>query len=130
MIEFSTDILSASAEHDIAKNGLKRRKLLQPVTVTIWGRGLCMIHETFVSDALSVPKWLRWLWKDNWTPAYANAAVLHDFLLKFSDRPKWEIDWMFYAALRSEGVGWFTSKLFYLAARSRRNRVVVKPTVP
>lgn len=99
----------------------RRRRVREDIEVRLNGSYLCTIQAGFVSDGMSFPIW-QWTWDDPWHERYVGAALLHDWLLKYSDLPKWQIDWLFEGALRDAGVSALETWIFTNAVRTRRRR--------
>lgn len=95
------------------------RVLRNQVTVSLNGFWLCAIPAGFKTDGLSRPWYVAWRWR-RWDKKYLNAAVLHDYLLTDPVIPKWQADWLFMGALRSQGVSALEAGIFWLAVRTRR----------
>jgi hypothetical protein len=115
MITFSEVVLRPLKEKD---RGLNRFQVVHDVEVRLNGSFLCVIEAGFVSDGASIPKLLRARYA-SWGK-YAGSALLHDHLLVTSPHPKWLIDWLFYGALRAEGVPALEAAIFWLAVRFKR----------
>lgn len=102
------------------QKGLDTFRVTDPVNVYFNGVLFLTIPGGFESDGASHPKALRNKWK-SWGK-YSAAALLHDYLLKHSDQPKWEIDTLFYIALRSCEVSALEAALFWVAVRLKRTK--------
>lgn len=115
MIAFSEVVLRPLKEKE---RGRDRFEVVRDIDVRINGSFLCVIEAGFVSDGASIPRLVRGRYA-SWGK-YAGPALLHDHLLATSKQPRWVIDWLFYGALRAEGVPALEAALFWLAVRGKR----------
>ena len=117
MIHFTEVKLNPTLEFE---NLRQRYEVQEKIYVTMNEAPLVVIPAGFKSDGMSIPFWARGKWQ-SWGK-YTNAALLHDFLLLHSDLPKWQVDCLFYIALRDCGVSSLEAHIFYLAVRTKRSR--------
>lgn len=82
-----------------------------------FGSYLIEIEPGFTTDGASIPWYGRW-WFDPWGRR-AIAAIVHDYLIKLRNLPKWQIDMIFYWLLKAEGSPDFEATVMYLAVRTR-----------
>lgn len=96
-----------------------RCRLLYDVTYKAGEYTVCHVPAGFISDGFSRRWWMPLKWS-RWREKYRSAALLHDYMLHRRHVPKWEADWWFHGALRSNNVSALESGLFWLAVRTRR----------
>lgn len=79
------------------------------------GSGLVVSVPTgFKTDLATIPWWARWLFNPE-DPAYAKAAILHDFLLSDTDNSRLEAAAVFHDALKACGVASWRAVLMTVA---------------
>ena len=96
-------------------------KVVKPIEVRLNGSYLCIIEAGYESDGASMPWFANVKWK-SWG-RHSGAALLHDHLLETTELPKWQVDVLFYIALRSLGVPALEATLFWMAVRTKRERL-------
>jgi hypothetical protein len=112
------------------RGGCRLYRVRHACEVRLNGAYLCEIHQGFLTDITSWPQLLRRL---RWVPTvrrwlrdarrrYEFPAVLHDDLLANSEQPKWQVDAIYMAALRCEGVPALEAWIFGNAVRVKRGR--------
>ena len=97
----------------------KHRRLTEDLLVYEDDYLLYAIPAGTISDGMSFPWYVQWKW-DCLDPKYRAAAYFHDDLLKTSNKPKREIDWLFMGAMIGIGVSALEVAIFWLAVRTRR----------
>jgi len=115
LITFSEVVLRPLKEKEWGRD---RFKVAHDIEVRINGAPLWLIEAGFVSDGASIPKLLRARYA-SWGK-YAGPSLMHDHMLLAAMHPKWLIDWLFYGALRAEGVPALEAAIFWLAVRFKR----------
>lgn len=79
------------------------------------GSGLTVsVPAGFVTDLASIPRWLWWLMSP-FDPQYAAAAVLHDYLLTWSNFDRLTAHTVFLEALLNLGVERWKATAMYVA---------------
>lgn len=96
--------------------------------VRLRGAYLTVLEDGYLTDCMSWP-FIRlvkiifpsWFKKEK-ISKYTLAAVVHDHLLQTTNMPKWQVDNIFYLALRSNSVSALEAFIFKMAVRSKRTR--------
>lgn len=79
------------------------------------GSGIVIsVPAGFQTDLASIPWWARWLFNPE-APAYAKAAILHDFLLADANNSRAEAAAVFHDALKADGVSSWRAVVMTLA---------------
>ncbi len=68
-------------------------------------------------DGASIPRILWSFVGGPYEGDYRRGALMHDAGCADQSRPRAEVDWMFYDAMRCDGVGFWKAKLIYTAVR-------------
>lgn len=123
MISFSEIKLAPTHKK---RGGRQVYKVMEPIEVRLNGSYLCIIEKDFETDGASIPRFLHSKWKP--LGRHTPAAVLHDHLLETTALPKWQVDVLFYIALRDCGVPALEASLFWFAVRLKRDRHSHQPS--
>ena len=95
--------------------GTDKRTLLDDLVYETWGRELITVPAGFVTDFASVPRPFRGVFPK--AGKYRDAAVVHDYLYRYSDKSRGHADSIFSQAMKDLDVSWWRRATMYRAVR-------------
>jgi hypothetical protein len=100
--------------------GRPQFRLLEDFSYSVWdgvyfGLITVTVPKGFVTDFASIPEWIFFLKPKN--GVWKHASVIHDYLCKQKDVPKWVADRVFYHAMRDDGASLLTAWFMWSIVR-------------
>ena len=96
--------------------GTDRYILLDDLVYETWDRKLITVQKGFDTDFATVPRPFRGLFPK--AGAYKDAAVVHDYLYRYSTRSRKDADRRFSQAMKDLGISWWRRATMYRAVRA------------